>query len=145
MAKDGVDKAFLGTGWGFPVSFSKHSRAITVNTVSEDEDIKQSLQILLNTVPGERMMQPSYGCGIKARVFDTINESTVTEIKDIIGRAVLFFEPRITLDSIEVDTGDVYEGIVDIQLNYTIRTTNTRSNIVFPFYFMEGTNVRFSV
>ena len=91
MAKDGMDKAFLGTGWGFPVTFGKHSRAMTVKMVAEDEDIKESLHILLNTVPGERVMQPSYGCGIKTRVFDTINESTVTEMKDMIERAVLFF------------------------------------------------------
>lgn len=142
MAKD---NAFLGTGWGFPISFNKQPGAIAVNMVSEDQDIKESLHILLNTVPGERVMQPSYGCGIKNRVFDTINESAITEIKDMIQRAVLFFEPRITLNSIVIDAGDIYDGTVKIELNYTIRTTNTRSNVVFPFYFREGTHVRFSV
>ena len=76
-------------------------------------------------------------------VFESINESSITEIKDVIERAVLFFEPRISLESIDVDAENVYEGTLNIQLNYKIRTTNTRSNVVYPFYFLEGSHVRF--
>ena len=79
---------------------------------------------------------------LKAMVFENINESTVTEIKDVIERAVLFFEPRITLESIDVETDDANEGRVNVKLNYLVRTTNTRSNIVYPFYFIEGSQVR---
>ena len=87
-------------------------------------------------------MQPDYGCGLHAMVFESIDESTVTELKDIIERAVLFYEPRITLENIDVDTEDELEGRLKIQLNYTVRTTNTRSNIVYPFYYLEGSQVR---
>ena len=87
-------------------------------------------------------MQPDYGCGLHTMVFETIDESTVTELKDIIERAVLFYEPRITLENIDVDTEDELEGRLKIQLNYTVRTTNTRSNIVYPFYYLEGRQVR---
>jgi phage baseplate assembly protein W len=88
------------------------------------------------------VMQPSYGCGLKAMVFATINESTITELEDIIERAVLFFESRITLEDIDVNTEDALDGILKIQLNYSVRKTNTRSNIVYPFYFREGSQVR---
>lgn len=134
------DRAFLGTGWGFPPEFHPYFRAAKM--VSWEEDIHESLRILLATSPGERVMQPTYGCGLGALVFENITESVVTEIKDLIERAVLFFEPRITLNRIDVDDADVYEGLLKIHLDYTIRTTNTRSNMVYPFYFLEGTNIR---
>lgn len=133
------DSAFLGTGWSFPPEFDRRSK--TVRMVSGEEDIRESLQILLATVPGERVMQPLYGCGLKLLVFEQISERVVTEIKDLIDRAVLFFEPRITLERIEVDDANVYEGFLMIHLHYTIRTTNTRTNMVYPFYFLEGTNL----
>ena len=109
--------------------------------VSQDEDIRESLEILLSTSPGERVMNPAYGCGLKLMIFENISESTITEITDVIERAILFFEPRITLDSIDVNTEDMYGGLIKIQLNYTIRTTNSRSNMVYPFYFQEGMNI----
>lgn len=137
-----IDKSFLGTGWSFPPEFHKHANSIGVKMVAEEEDIGESLRILLSTAPGERVMQPDYGCGLHAMVFETINESTVTELKDIIERAVLFFEPRISLDSIDIDTEESLEGKLKIQLNYTVRKTNTRSNIVYPFYYLEGSRVR---
>ena len=110
--------------------------------VAEEEDIRESLMILLSTRPGERIMQPAYGCGLHAMVFETVNESTVTEIRDLIERAILFYEPRINLEGVEVEMEDVYEGRLDIRIDYTIRQTNTRSNMVYPFYFIEGTHVR---
>ena len=137
-----VDKKFLGVGWRFPPTFHKHADTISAAMVAEEDDIRESLEILLSTRPGERIMQPAYGCRIHAMIFESINENTITEIKDAIERAILFFEPRISLNSIDVDTSDSYEGRLNIQLNYTVRTTNTRSNIVYPFYYIEGSHVR---
>ena len=137
-----VDKSFLGTGWAFPPEFDHLSK--TVCMVGEEEDIQESLTILLGTSPGERVMQPTYGCGLRAMVFETITESTVTEIKDIIERAILFFEPRITLTSIDIETVNSADGFLKITLEYTVRATNSRSNMVYPFYFGEGTDIRFT-
>ena len=86
-------------------------------------------------------MYPEFGCGLRSLVFANITSSTITEIKDLIESAVLFFEPRITLDNIDVDTGDIPRGLLRIRLEYTIRTTNSRSNMVYPFYVLEGTNI----
>ena len=137
-----IDRSFLGTGWSFPPEFNRPSR--TVKMVSEEDDIRESLRILLSTSPGERVMQPAYGCELRSLIFENMSESTITEIKDVIERAVLFFEPRISLHSVEVDTTDIYEGLIKIKLDYTIRTTNSRSNMVYPFYFQEGTDIFFS-
>ena len=135
----GVDKSFLGTGWGFPPEFDRSSGQVRM--VSAEEDIDESLRILMSTVPKERLMQPTYGCGLNSLVFENMNESVLTLIRDTIQRAVLFFEPRIALDDIEIDAKQAYEGVLYIKLDYTVRTTNTRSNLVYPFYFQEGTNI----
>ena len=137
----GIDKSFLGTGWSFPPEFSKVQKGVKM--VSEDEDINESLRILLFTAPGERLMHPTYGCGLKSFVFENMSESTVVEIKDDIERAVLFFEPRISLNDVVVDDSKIYEGKVRIELDYTVRATNSRRNVVYPFYFREGTNIHF--
>jgi Bacteriophage baseplate protein W len=130
----------MGTGWAFPPEFSPNNRQVKM--VSHEVDIKESLRILLSTSPGERVMQPTFGCGLRPRVFDRINQGTISLISDIIRRAILFFEPRITLDTIRVDTDKQYDGVVNIFLEYTIRSTNHRSNMVYPFYFKEGTDIK---
>jgi phage baseplate assembly protein W len=135
-----VDKTFLGTGWSFPPQF--HSGAQGGILVSREEDIQESLYILLSTSPGERPLQPDYGCGLRELMFESMTTSAVTELKDIIERSILFFEPRITLDRIDIDTSEQHAGILKIRLNYTVRATNNRSNMVYPFYFREGTQVR---
>lgn len=134
-----ADLSFLGTGWRFPPEFSRRGK---VHMVSADEDIRESLRILLGTTPGERVMQPSFGCGLKSHVYDSINESTITILKDVIERAILFFEPRVVLDHILVDSGAAMEGRLDFQIVYTVISTNTRHNIVYPFYLREGTDVQ---
>jgi phage baseplate assembly protein W len=137
MAKNS-NASFLGTGWGFPVLFDAASRSARM--VSNEEDIKESLWILLSTNPGERTLLPAFGCGLRARVFDSITEGMITEVRDLVERAILFFEPRITLNDVQVVQSDPLNGLLEIGIYYTIRTTNTRSNMVYPFYFLEATN-----
>jgi phage baseplate assembly protein W len=135
------DNSFLGTGWGFPPQFERNNGVLELQMVSLEADIKESLAILLATAPGERVMRPTFGCGLKGMIFENIDESVVTELKDLIERAILFFETRISLDDLHIDTVDVYDGLIKIHVDYTITTTNTRSNLVYPFYFQEGTEV----
>lgn len=135
-----TDKSFLGRGWAFPPEFDGGSGVARM--VAGEADIAESLRILMATSPGERVMQPGYGCGLKALVFENISESAVTVVKDTIRRAILFFEPRITLEDIESDASRADEGVLILKLVYTIRATNSRSNLVYPFYFLEGTNIR---
>jgi len=134
------DQSFLGIGWGFPPEFNKLDH--TVQMVSKEQDIEESLRILLSTAPGERTMHPNYGCGIHEIVFETMDESMVTYTRELIRKAVLKYEPRITLNSVLVNVESALDGILYIQLNYTIRTTNSRANMVYPFYINEGSNIR---
>jgi phage baseplate assembly protein W len=137
-----ADDSFLGTGWGFPPEFDPLARKSRM--VSAEDDIRESLQILLSTSPGERVMNPAFGCGLRTRVFGSVSAGMITEVKDMVERAILFYEPRITLNGIDVVQHDALGGILDIDIRYTVRSTNTRSNLVYPFYYLEATNANLS-
>lgn len=109
--------------------------------VSEDEDIRQSLHILLDTTPGERVHRYDFGCDLKRFAYEPLSVSTQTLMEDVIRTAILNFEPRITLEEIFFNMEQAAEGILYIELVYTVRSTNTRSNLVYPFYLREGTNI----
>jgi phage baseplate assembly protein W len=136
---DQAINTFLGRGWTFPPSFDRINNA---NQMASDlTDIEESIRIILGTTPGERMMQPQFGCQIKRVVFEQISSNLVMEINHVIGNALLNFEPRIKfLQAVFLDDVNM-EGLVHIRIDYSIITTNTRHNIVYPFYIAEGTNV----
>ena len=128
---------FLGRGWSFPPTFEKELKAIEM--VEDQVDIEQSLKLILSTRPGERLTNPKFGCQLHEFVFEPLIGSTIARMKGAIETAILFYEPRITLNEVEIDTDRELDGIVDIKIEYTIRKINVRSNIVFPFYKLEGT------
>lgn len=133
------DRSFLGKGWSFPPEFQKNGYVVKI--VSEEEDIRQSLNILLNTTPGERIHRFDFGCGIKRFMYEQMTLTTQTIMKETIEKAILLFEPRIYLDRISFDTSREKDGIMYILLDYTVLKTNRRSNMVYPFYLREGTDI----
>ena len=138
-----TEKSFLGIGWSFPPMFDQQHG--TTVMVSEEEDVVQSLQILLGTRPGERVMQPSFGCNLDIMLFEPITTTLVAFVKDMIQTSILYFEPRIEVDSININTVQVEDGLILIELDYTIRSTNSRFNLVYPFYLNEGADVNESI
>ncbi len=74
-------------------------------------------------------------------LFETINTSLITYVKDLISTAILHFEPRIKVENISVNADQDEEGLLLISLDYIVRTTNSRHNFVYPFYKNEGTNL----
>ena len=139
---DNHNTSFLGRGWSFPPTFHKDLHT-GVEMVSDVEDIKQSLEILFNTNPGERVMLPDYGSQLTKFLFEPITNTHLHFLKDIIRAAVLKYEPRIRLNDVEISSTpeDRLDGQIKIRLNYTIQTTNTRFNLVFPYYKLEGTDI----
>lgn len=132
-----ADPAFLGRGWAFPPRFDKGTGEALL--VQAEEDIAESLRILMETRSGERVMHPNYGCRLHDLVFEPMDSETEAEIEVAITRAILFFEPRIKLGMITADAGDALEGHLSVTLTYTVIETNERHNMVFPFYITEGT------
>jgi len=138
MAK--IIKSFLGTGWGFPPAFSNKSS--DVGMLSDVDDIQSSLEILLTTRPGERVMRPDYGCNLDELVFEPLTTTFKTYIKDLISTAILYYEPRIEVNSIDLDDTGELEGRILIVIDYTVSATNTRFNFVYPFYKNEATDLK---
>lgn len=132
------DKSFLGTGWGFPPEFSTETG--TVSLISDVEDINSSLNILLSTIIGERVMQPMYGCNLIELLFEPVTLTMLTHMETLVKDAIIFYEPRIKLINIDLETFK-NEGKIMITVNYLIKGTNSRFNYVYPFYLNEGTEI----
>ena len=130
-----ANKSFLGRGWGFPPEFNRGTEAVKMLT--DEADIKSSLEILLSTRLGERIMVPNYGCNLDELLFKPLNITLKTFVVDLIKTAILYHEPRIEANKIDIDTTNELEGVLLINIDYTIRTTNSRKNMVYPFYKEE--------
>ena len=141
MANSVLKQGFLGRGWSFPPAFNLATGCVEL--VAGDADIQQSLRVLFTTAQNERSMLPAYGCNLRQYQFDSAEPALFARIRKQMGNAILYFEPRITLLDIDVVLSSPLTGLLTITLTYVIRQTNTRSNMVFPFYLQgEGTNVR---
>ncbi len=134
------NRSFLGTGWSFPPEFSKERMAVTM--VSDEEDIRQSLEILLTTRLGERVMRPDYGGDLTDMVFEPLNVTTQTYIRTLVENAVLYHEPRIIVNDVSMAMDSGNEGVVLIIIDFTVSSTNTRRNYVYPFYLNEGNDIK---
>lgn len=129
------DAPFLGRGWSFPPTFTVGGAG--VETVTGEDDVHQSLRIILATTPGERVMQDTFGCDLNSQMFEEIDQSLLSRIRRLVSDALLEHEPRIQLDSLNVNEGDT-PGCLLVSVNYTIRGTNSRFNMVYPFYLQEA-------
>jgi len=131
-----TDDSFLGKGWGFPPGFSQNGRDVL--QVSEQEDVQQSLLILLSTAQGERIMREDFGCDLQSFMYEEISQNLINSLTLLITDAVLYYEPRIALNSVDIDESEQYQGLINIKIDYTVRSTNSRFNLVYPFYLNEA-------
>lgn len=132
MANEGQ---FLGRGWSFPPRFDKSKKQVVM--LEGEEDVRSSIELLLATELGERVMRPSFGWKRDRWLFESLTITTSTAIQKEIEDALTFFEPRINLNSVRLLPKDNVSGMVEIIVDYTVRATNTRNNLVFPFYLNE--------
>ena len=141
MSKEFTSNDFLGVGWSFPPTFNAQMKAVEMT--EKETDIERSLQILLTTTIGERVMQPKYGCNMDTLLFEPLSTTVKTIMIDKIKTAILYFEPRIDAKKIELNTQNELEGEVLVEIEYIVRATNSRFNFVFPYYIREGTELNF--
>ena len=127
--------SFLGTGWAFPPRFGRDGRT---GMVDAEDDIRESLAILLSTRPGERVMHPLYGCALHALVFEHVSETVVTEIRHTVAEAIARGEPRVVVERVAVLPGPDEDGVLPIEIVYRVRATNTVDNLVYPFRVDAG-------
>jgi phage baseplate assembly protein W len=129
-------KDFLGRGWARPVELDR--RTGKVATAEYEEDIRQSIRIILETAPGERVMRPNFGCGIHELVFSAVDSTAIQRIRSVVEEAMRRCEARIEVLNVNVDEAATVKGELLVELEYRVRKTNQIGNLVFPFYFGEG-------
>lgn len=130
-------KEFLGRGWKFPVGVNTNTDG-RISLSEYEWDIKEAIWIILSTSKGERVMRPDFGCGIHDFMFASLNSANLTRIENSVREALAKWEPRIELINVTLNTEKVDEGRLMISIEYKVRTTNTRFNLVYPFYLKEG-------
>jgi uncharacterized protein len=134
-----MDRPFLGRGWSFPPTFNQSRPGVEM--LEQEADIASSLEILLSTIPGERVMLPQYGCNLEELVFESLDTRMKTLMADKVESAILYHEPRIELEKVQLDDSRELEGVVLIEIFYRVKATNSRFNFVYPFYKLEGTDI----
>ncbi|AXT61397.1 hypothetical protein D1816_13915 [Aquimarina sp. AD10] len=131
-----MENKFLGKGWSFPPEFYAHGAAVEMK--EGEDDIKQSLQILLSTALQERIMQSGFGCDLNRFLFEETSQGVINDIRSTVSNAILNHESRILVDDIKLENSDLENGLITISIDYTVHMTNTRSNLVYPFYINEA-------
>ncbi len=134
-----MNRPFLGRGWSFPPAFQRSIAGVEM--LDQEADIASSLEIILTTSIGERVMAPDFGCNLEDLLFENLDTTLKTLVTDQIETALIYYEPRIDIEKINLDTDRELEGIVLIEVTYRVRSTNTRYNFVYPFYKNEGTDI----
>ena len=125
-----MSASFLGVGWGFPVSLDRGRIAMD----RYEESIRQAVWIILATARGERQMRPDFGCGIHDLVFATNSAETAGRVATDVREALVLWEPRIDLENVDVTSDPAEPSRLLIQIEYRVRSTNNRFNLVYPFY-----------
>ena len=127
-------RAFLGRGWAFPVEADPSGDVVLAKY---EEDIRQAVRIILGTSPGERVMRPDFGSGLRALAFEPLNTTTLALARQRVEQALIVWEPRIDQIQVRV-TPEPPLGRLLVEVDYRVRATNTFYNLVYPFYLLEG-------
>ncbi len=125
----------IGSGLAFPLQVDRRGG---IALARDEQDIDQAIQLILGTAPGERPMRPEFGCGVHDFVFDTIDAGTVGRMEAAIRQALSRWEPRIEVRSVEFDVSQAVNGVLAIDIGFTVRATNTDRNLVYPFYVIPA-------
>jgi hypothetical protein len=134
MANNNVrDREFLGQGLAFPLQVNQRGE---IALVRGETDIEQSIRIILETSPGERVMRPEFGCRAKELLFAPRDSSTAGLMAYYVRRALRRWEPRIEVLDVEALPDPDRDGVLLVEVNYEVRSTHDERSIVYPFYLM---------
>lgn len=129
---------FLGRGWAFPPAFGSAGARMT----QDEADIDASLRILFGTKPGERPLFPTYGLDLSELMFEPLSTTLRSLLLDRIRTGVLVHEPRIRVLNLVIDDSEALAGVLQVRLDYEVRSTNSRFNLVYPFYLGDANEQR---
>ena len=127
---------FLGVGWQYPVELDADKQHFAL--AEYEESVRQSILIILNTAKGERVMRPDFGCDIHELVFAPNNAATRSLAESHVEEALLLWEPRIKVLDVAAHPAGGQGEVLNINIEYVVRTTDNRFNLVYPFYLDRG-------
>jgi phage baseplate assembly protein W len=130
-----MNREFLGVGWKFPLQVTPQG---AVAQARHEQRVEEAIYLILGTAMGERVMLPSFGCGIHDLVFEPNNSMTRSLVVNRVREALVRHEPRIDVLEVEAETAPEQENLLLIRINYRIRANNAMTNLVYPFYITEG-------
>lgn len=130
-----MGQEFIGAGWAFPIRTDATGGIALVRQIKE---IEESIRLILATQPGERPMRPEFGCAVQDFVFAPADASTAGDIAYAVRVALDRWEPRIELNDVVVHFDDVDDGVLYIDVRYSVLGTNDPRNLVFPFYVIPA-------
>ena len=130
-----MTRDFLGTGWSYPVSTNYQGN---VKMEESGDNIERSVRIILSTAKGERVMHPDFGCEIHDQVFSSLSPTTLNRIEESVRSALVKWEPRIDIEGVDAAPDSSNPDKVLIDIEYWIESTNSRSNMVYPFFIHEA-------
>ena len=126
---------FLGRGWAFPVGQAADGE---VALVADAEDVRQAILLILETEPGERLMRPDFGCGLRGLVFEPVSVRTLGAVRRRVEDGLTAWEPRIDVQQVTVARDPDDRARLNVEIAYRIRASNTFYNLVYPFYLQEA-------
>jgi len=126
-----LDKRVIGSGWHFPIQIGPTDGLALTNM---DNEISQAIRIILTTIPGERVMRPTFGSRLHELAFAPINSETMALARRFVEQALRMWEPRIELMTVDVISDDEQPGCLLIKMEYQIKSTYDRRTLVYPFY-----------
>lgn len=121
---------FLGRGWSFPIAVDGGR----IVEVGQEDKIRQAIEVILRTAPGERVTRPDFGCGIHDLVFESLSNDMLGRVISAVGEALATWEPRIDVLDVNAQQDADQPNRLLIEIDYRVRSTNSRLNLVFPFY-----------
>jgi len=129
-----MEADFLGRGWKFPVTIDNGM----IVSAEADDSIRESILIILGTAKGERVMRPDFGCGINELVFAPNNSATATLVNHYVKEALIEWEPRIEVLNVSATPDPDEQYLLNIEIEYKVITSNTKYNLVYPFYLEKA-------
>ncbi|MFZ4507719.1 MAG: GPW/gp25 family protein [Fimbriimonas sp.] len=130
-----VTKNFIGSGWKFPPRLDSRGR---IELSHQEQDIEESIRMILMTRKGERPMRPKFGSDLHQLVFAPSNAGTIGLAKRFVMEALAFWEPRIAVEAVNAYFNQEKSGVLFIDISYRVVSTNAERNLVFPFYTIPG-------
>lgn len=133
MADNKLKTDIVGRGWHFPPKIgSQGGLALT----HDRNEIEQAMNIIIKTVPGQRVMRPTFGCRIHELIFAPNNQTTAAQAARYVKDALLMWEPRIVITDVQTHIDRDMADCLLVEVNYIVKSTGDPRSLVFPFYLI---------